>query len=98
MSTDTGPSHEPTTPDADLRDRARRRIEQKRGFWLHLAIYLAFNGTLVVVWAWTGAAFFWALFPMVLWGIGVAANAWVVFAEQTVSEERVQREIDRMRR
>lgn len=63
MSTDNGPSHEPTTPDADLRDRARRRIEQKRGFWLHLAIYLAFNGMLVVVWAWTGAAVLLAAVP-----------------------------------
>src|SRR5664279_6419847 len=33
------------------------------------------NGFLVVIWAMTGAGFFWPVFPIVGWGIGVAAKA-----------------------
>lgn len=84
--------------DTVLREEARKRVERKRGFWTHLAVYLAVNGVLVVVWAWTGAPFFWPIFPIVLWGVGLAANAWDAFGARPISETRIQREIDRMRR
>ena len=48
------------------------------------------------VWAFTGAGFFWPVFPIVGWGIGVAVNAWEAFGPDPVTEERIRREIDRM--
>ena len=100
MSIDKRATTGPASPekDADLHEEARRRVEQKRGFWVHLAIYLAINGLLVAVWAWTGAPFFWPVIPLVLWGIGLAANAWAAFVERPITEQRIQQEIDRMRR
>ncbi|GAA4547407.1 2TM domain-containing protein [Pseudonocardia xishanensis] len=87
-----------TDRDAALREQARARIQRKRGFWTHFAIYVAMNAMFVLIWAWTGAPFFWPVIPLVLWGIGVGADAWDAFAGKSISEERMRREIDRMRR
>ena len=78
----------------DRRQRAIGRIKAKRGFWSHFAIYLAVNALLVVIWALTGAEYFWPIWPILGWGIGVAANAAGVFLRpQEISEERIQREM-----
>ena len=78
----------------DRRQRAIGRIKAKRGFWSHFAIYLAVNALLVVIWALTGAEYFWPIWPILGWGIGVAANAAGVFLRpREISEERIQREM-----
>jgi hypothetical protein len=84
--------------EAELRSRAVKRIERKNGFWTHLLIYFAVNAFLVVIWWWTDAPVFWPVFPLVGWGIGVAANAWDAFRPDAASEQRIAKEIGRMRR
>jgi hypothetical protein len=81
-----------------MRDLALRRLRKQSDFRIHLLIYLAVNGLLVVVWAWTGAPLFWPIFPIVAWGIGLAANAWDAYGRRPVSEERIEREIRRLQR
>jgi hypothetical protein len=93
--------YEPTnsgTAEDELRRRAVKRLRAKAGFWTHLAIYLAVNAFLVVIWFFAGAGFFWPIFPIAGWGTGVAANAWDVFGREPVTEERIQREINHLRR
>lgn len=36
--------------------------------------YLAVNAMLVVIWAATGAGYFWPIWPILGWGIGLLAN------------------------
>jgi hypothetical protein len=73
---------------------AIRRIRAKRGFWVHFATYLAVNALLVVIWAVTSPGYFWPIWPILGWGIGVAANAVGVFLRpQEISEERIEREM-----
>jgi len=81
-----------------LRDLAVQRLRKQSDFRLHLLIYLAVNGLLVVVWAWTGAALFWPIFPIVAWGIGLAANAWDAYGRRPISEERIDREMRKLER
>ena len=45
------------------RDRSERRA--------HVAVYLRVMLLLVVIWALTGAGYFWPVWPMLGWGIGV---------------------------
>jgi len=78
----------------DERQQAIRRIKAKRGFWTHFAIYLAVNALLVVIWAVTSPGYFWPIWPILGWGIGIAANAAGVFLRpQEISEERIEREM-----
>lgn len=86
------------TGEDQLRRRAVKRLQAKAGFWTHLAIYLAVNAFLVMIWFFTGAGFFWPIFPIGGWGIGVAANAWDVFGREPITEERMQHEMDNLRR
>jgi uncharacterized membrane protein len=83
--------------EQEIREQAITRLKQKRDFKTHLLIYVTVNTFLVVIWAVTGADFFWPIFPILGWGIGVVANAWDVYGRKPISEEEIRREADRLR-
>ena len=89
---------EATTEEAELRDKAVRRLKKKRDFHAHLLVYALVNAFLVVIWAMTGAAFFWPIFPIVGWGIGVVMNAWDVYRSDEPDEARIRREMESLKR
>lgn len=84
-------------PEQQLRERALERLKKKRDFKTHVFIYVAVNAVLVAIWAATGAGFFWPIFVILGWGIGVAANAWDVYGRKPISEDEIRREADRLR-
>ena len=81
--------------EPELREQATIRLRKKRDFRAHLLAYLLGNGSLLIIWALTGAGFFWPVFPMLAWGIGLVFHAWDIF-RQPVSEQQIQREMKRM--
>ena len=84
------------TRDA-LRERAVKRLKKRRDLYGHIVFYLLVNAFLVVIWAVTSpGGFFWPVFPLVGWGIGVVMNAWDVFWAEEVSEDRIQREMEHL--
>ena len=87
------------TPDSEqeLRKLAVSRLKKKRDFRTHVVIYVIVNAMLVGIWAATGAGFFWPIFPILGWGIGVGANAWDVYGRKPITEDEVQRETERLR-
>ncbi len=84
------------TRDQELRHQAVRRLKKRRDFYAHLILYLLVNGFLVGIWAITSAGFFWPIFIIGAWGIGLLLNAWDVFARQNLTEDRIQREMHRL--
>ena len=83
----------------DQRQMAIRRIRAKRAFWVHLSVYILVNAFLMVVWAVSSADYFWPVWPILGWGIGVGAHAVSVFlAPMDISEERIDRELQSRRR
>jgi hypothetical protein len=78
-----------------LRERATKRLEKRRDFRVHVRVYVAVNTMLVVIWAVTGG-FFWPIFPMLGWGIGVAANAWDAYGRKPIGEDEVRREMEQI--
>jgi hypothetical protein len=88
----------PTQSDDTLREAAVMRLRKKRDFGMHALIYMLVNGFLVVIWAVTSGDFFWPIFPIAGWGIGLAANAWDVYGRRPISESEIQQEMDRLRR
>lgn len=83
--------------EEELREQAVAQLKKKRDFRGHLFIYVAVNAMLVVIWAITGGDFFWPIFPILGWGVGVAANAWDVYGRKPISEEEIRRETERLR-
>ena len=47
------------------------RARLRQGFSRSLASYLAVMGLLVVIWAVTGAGYFWPIWPMIGWGFAI---------------------------
>ena len=78
---------------------AVRAIRRKRAFWGHCAAYAIVNGLFVVLWLvlglTSGAWFFWPIFPMAGWGIGLAFNAVSAYgpANRPITEAEIQAEI-----
>ncbi len=93
------PETESNAPDpaAVLRERALTRLKKKRDFHAHLLVYTMVNSFFVLIWAIVGfGGFFWPIFPIVGWGIGVVMNAWDVYHVEDFGEPEIQREIARM--
>jgi hypothetical protein len=86
----------PNTEDS-LREQAIAQLRKKRDFITHLVIYLLVNSMLVGIWAVTGGDFFWPIFPILGWGIGVGANAWDVYGRKPISEGEIEQEMTRLR-
>ncbi len=82
--------------DEELRKQAITQLKKKRDFSTHVFIYVAVNAMLIVIWAVTGAGVFWPIFPIVGWGIGVAANAWDVYRRKPITEDEIRRETERL--
>ena len=89
------------TEDAEreqvLRDKAVRQLKKKRDFRGHLLVYILVNTFVVVIWLLTDpSGFFWPVFPIVGWGIGVIMNAWDVYGRQDITEEDIHREMEHL--
>jgi hypothetical protein len=83
--------------ETELREQAVASLKKKRDFKSHLFIYIAVNVLLVVIWAATSDGFFWPIFVIGGWGIGLAANAWEVYGRKPITESEIARETDRLR-
>jgi hypothetical protein len=82
--------------DADLRKQAVVRIQKKREFGAHLISYVMVNALLIVIWAIAGGGFFWPIFPLMGWGIGIVFHAWDTYSRPP-SDDQIHREMERLR-
>ena len=83
--------------DKVIREKAVKQLKKRRDFYGHLLAYVLVNGLLVVIWAVTDVhGFFWPVFVMAAWGVGLLLNAWDVFARKDITEEQIEREMTRL--
>lgn len=84
------------TPDP-LRQAAVERLKRKAEFRAHLLAYVLVNAFFVAIWAVIGAGFFWPVFPIAGWGIGLVLHAWDTYRQQAPTDQDIRREMDRLR-
>jgi hypothetical protein len=81
------------------RDKALQQLKKRRDFHGHLLVYALVNAFLVVIWVVIGPhGFFWPVFPIVGWGIGVVMNAWDVYWRPEITEQDIDHEMKRQHR
>jgi hypothetical protein len=98
MSTHTPMAPEVQPSESDLRQAAISQLRKKRGLQAHALAFVMVNLLLVAIWYFASPnGFFWPVFPMFGWGIGLAFNAWDVYSPGP-SEERIRREMNRLGR
>jgi asparagine N-glycosylation enzyme membrane subunit Stt3 len=59
--------------------RARQRVQAIKGFYIHLTVYMLVNAGLLLINLLSSPAAFWFYWPLLGWGIGLAAHAVAVF-------------------
>ena len=87
--------------EEELYRQASKKVEEKKGFYIHFAVYIAVNIMLVIIWAVTGAGFPWFVFPLGGWGIGILFHflGIFVFSQQSNWERReIEKEVERLRK
>lgn len=57
------------------RARARGRAEAKLGLYRHLVVYLVVNILLFLINLVTSPDYFWAIWPLIGWGVAIAFHA-----------------------
>ncbi len=80
---------------------ARKKVEDKKGFYIHLTAYVCVNGLLVIIWTVSGRGFPWFAVPAGGWGIGIVFHflGVFVFGRQSEWERReVEKEAERLRK
>jgi len=82
--------------EKELRERALKHLKDKRDLKAHLLAYVTVNLMLVAIWWSAGGGFFWPLFPILGWGIGIAFHIWDVMSPEPGPRE-VEAEMQRMR-
>lgn len=61
--------------------KARQRVQELTGFWVHFTVFALVMALLFVINATSDASTdWWVQWPLMGWGIGIAAHAWGVFA------------------
>ncbi len=81
-------------PMAD-RERARKRLEAKRDLVNHVVAYVVTNAFIVLVWAFTGAGYFWPGWVIGGWGVGLVLHVWDTFYRRPITDADVDRELQR---
>jgi hypothetical protein len=81
---------------AAFREREARKILRRRVFWFHFAIYVATSLALYLIWVVVGGGYPWFVFPILGWGIGVAAHAAATFLMVSTRDLVLEREQRRL--
>src|SRR3712207_2553676 len=61
---------------------ARRRSGLETSVRIHLTIYLVVNLGLILIWAASGGGYFWPIWPILGWGIGLGGHAAPLLAQR----------------
>jgi hypothetical protein len=87
------------TDDLELRRLAIRRADMKLAFRSHLFAYVIVNAGLVAINLLTSPGYFWAIWPIIGWGVGLAAHAVTVYMDGEGMRDRlIEQELDKLRR
>ena len=81
------------TSTASRREQAIKRLKAKSEFKVHLVVYLTVNAMVVLVWALTSSGYFWPIWPIAGWGIGVVMHGYTVYWGSVFTEEQIEREM-----
>jgi hypothetical protein len=85
-----------TDRGTNLRELAITQLRRKRGMQAHILAYVAVNLFLNAIWlVTTPGGFYWPVFPLVGWGIGLVFNIWDVYSGPP-TEEQIERETHRL--
>lgn len=78
---------------------ALKRVKARRDVGSHAVTYVVVNAFLVIVWYVTTGpdSYFWPVWSLAGWGIGLVLNVWDVYGRRPITEDDIDRELRRGR-
>jgi hypothetical protein len=79
--------------------RAKKRVEAKIAFYLHLAVYIVVNLLLIIINLATSTGYLWFKWPLLGWGIAIGFHALMTFVfsgGSVIKEKMIEKEMERM--
>jgi hypothetical protein len=90
------------TSKDEIYEEAKKRVEDRKDFYIHLSAYILVNILLVIIWAFpAGGGYPWFLWPLGGWGIGLILHflGVFVFSKQTERNKRaIEKEAEKIRK
>lgn len=86
--------------EEEIYRRARKRVEDKKSFFVHLLVYIVVNTGLVIIWSLTSRGYAWFIWPLFGWGIGLVFHFLSVFffdRDTSWEQAEVEKEAERLR-
>jgi hypothetical protein len=88
--------------EEEIYRQARKTVEEKKGFYIHLAVYICVNILLVIIWAVPGGRGYpWFFWPLGGWGIGLLFHFLGVFVFSRPSDwerKQIEKEVERLKK
>lgn len=90
--------------EQEIYEAARKRVEEKKGFYVHFIVYVIVNAVLVIIWAVndrSSGGIPWFIYPLGGWGVGLIFHfLGVFFFNNSTGWERrqVEKEAEKLRR
>ncbi len=82
-------------------EKARKRVEAKIGFYIHLAVFVGVNLLLIVINLVTAPGHLWFRWPLMGWGIGLFFHGVGVFASfkgDSIKKQMIEKEMETIRK
>ena len=76
--------------------KAKKRVEAKVGFYIHLSVYIAVSILLIIINISTSSQNLWFTRPLIGWGIGVLFHGLGVFVfsgKPAITERMIEKEM-----
>ncbi len=89
------PSADPAG-DPELRAMALKHLQEVKEFRIHLTVYVAVIGFLVVVWLLSGGGYFWPVWPAAAWGLGIGLHGASLRWDRDPTEEQITEQARRI--
>jgi hypothetical protein len=86
--------------EQQIYEKARKRVEEKKGLLIHAVVYVVVNAILITIWAVTSRGYQWFWWPLGGWGIGLIFNFLGVFVfnrEMGWETRAVEKEAQKLR-
>ncbi|AXI08556.1 histidine kinase [Oceanobacillus sp. 143] len=73
--------------------RAKKRVQNLKEFYQHLLSYVLVNTMLFIINMVTDPSYWWFIFPLMGWGIGLIAHAFSVYSDGFMGADWEERKI-----
>lgn len=82
-----------TIDQSKLEREARKRVKALRDFYVHLATFVVINAFLIIINLMTSPGDFWAIWPLLGWGVGLVSHGLSVLELGIGSKEWEERKV-----